>query len=266
MPPTAWCSRHLAGEPLTKAGRPWVIVDTETTGLDLARDRLTELAAVVVDHDGKQVMEASWTRQDGRSALASLARDLDRPIVDGVLVAHNVRFDLAFLAREPATTDTPLANPERWLCTMQMSGIRRTLGAFAADLGVRATSLHTAPGDARTLALILMRLVALARARGLLTVAGLVVATPVSPIALPVSREGTAGERCWSALIAGLDRVVPVMAATVEQRRAFHELQATMCGPDGLSQLDLANAQRRLRTAGISAIVLERLLAEEERR
>ncbi len=69
---SAWCSRGLSGERLRDGARRWVVVDTETTGLDPARHHLREVATVILNDEMVPVSEASWCAEDGDDVLAAL--------------------------------------------------------------------------------------------------------------------------------------------------------------------------------------------------
>ncbi len=109
----------------------FVVVDTETTGLNPRTDRVVELAYVVV-RGGKVVRHRSTfvhpertippeatavhgIRDEdvaGAPPLRELEPELQRALKDAVLVAHNARFDLGFL---PFLADRPV------VCTMRLA-------------------------------------------------------------------------------------------------------------------------------------------------
>lgn len=121
----------VAGAPPKAA--PFLVIDTETTGLDPRTDRVVEIAAVAVDPRAGTVTAAlAALVNPGRAIPATasavhhltdedvaaaepLARALDRlsPWLDSrtILVAHNAEFDRRFLPDMP--------NP--WLCTMRLA-------------------------------------------------------------------------------------------------------------------------------------------------
>lgn len=95
-----------------------------------------------------------------------------------VFVAHNARFDWAFLARElKRSRDVALTGPR--LCTVQLTrrlvpGLRsRGLDSVAAYFGIEFSSRHRASGDAEATAKILQKLIGLAQEQGVETVEGL---------------------------------------------------------------------------------------------
>ena len=99
---------------------------------------------------------------------------------DGILVAHNARFDLAFLDRETERlTGARLAGPvvdTVGLARRLLAGRtpRAGLASLATFFGTDAQPCHRALPDARATAEILVQLIGLAQERGALTVADLV--------------------------------------------------------------------------------------------
>jgi CRISPR-associated protein Cas2 len=101
----SWCSPGLSEEQLVVVGRDWVVIDTETTGLDPARHEVTQMAAVVLDDQCQEVADLAWETDDGHDLLRRVIADLNPYVGAGIVVAHNLLFDLGFLA--------PLASPAR---------------------------------------------------------------------------------------------------------------------------------------------------------
>src|SRR5437879_9258594 len=99
---------------------------------------------------------------------------------DAVLVAHNARFDLAFIDRETERlTGGRLAGPAVdtvGLARRLLEGRSRRagLGSLAQFFGTAAQPCHRALPDAQATAEILLQLIGLAQERGALTVADLV--------------------------------------------------------------------------------------------
>ncbi|SDD66149.1 exonuclease domain-containing protein [Actinokineospora iranica] len=192
----------------------YAVVDVETTGLAPRRhDRIAEIAVVWVDRDGNVTDE--WCTlvnprrdlgpqrvhgiraADARRApvFAEIAADVADRLRGRVLVAHNLRFDAAFLAAEfgrlgvsaPVTRDAGL-------CTMALAPTylrtpSRSLAGCCAAAGVEIGQAHSALADARACAHLL---------------AGFLDATPKpEPWA-----DLLAGTRPWPALPAGSGRTV----------------------------------------------------------
>jgi DNA polymerase-3 subunit epsilon len=177
----------------------YIVVDLETTGLRPARAAICEIGAVRVD--GLLPAGTFQTLVDPGvplpRAVASLTGLADRDLRgappaetairrfvafagDAVIVAHNARFDLAFLDREVARlTGRRIAAPvvdtvglARRLLAGRSS--RADLGSLAHFFGTSVRPCHRALPDAQATAEVLVALVGLAQERGAATVADLV--------------------------------------------------------------------------------------------
>jgi len=175
----------------------FVVFDLETTGLRPGAARPCEIGAVRVrglELDGRfQSLANPGARlQPGVAALTGLRdEDLRRapPVAavvrqflafagDAVLVAHNARFDLAFLdiettrltGRRVAATVVDTVGLARRLLGRQPVN----LGALAYRFATDARPCHRALPDAEATAEILLRLIGMAQERGAETVADLV--------------------------------------------------------------------------------------------
>jgi DNA polymerase-3 subunit epsilon len=152
-------------------------VDVETTGTDPSRDRITEIGVVTVDRDGAAMRVTEWSSLVNpgvsippevswltgisepmvRSAppFSQLAERLYDTLEGAVFVAHNARFDFAFIKSEFARAGITWTS--RTLCTVRLS--RRlfpdrgthSLDAIAARFGLDDSQRHRALGDARLL-------------------------------------------------------------------------------------------------------------------
>lgn len=176
----------------------FAVVDVETTGTSPGRgDRVLEIAVVVLA-DGKIDVAIDTLVNPERpiprfvSRLTRITDEMVRgvPTFDGVaddvlgslagrvFVAHNMRFDWAFLSREVRRTrDLALDGPR--ICTVQLARrlvpqLRsRNLDSLATYFGVEIAARHRAGGDAVATARILERLLGLAEERGVTTLADL---------------------------------------------------------------------------------------------
>lgn len=158
---------------------PYAVVDCETTGIHpSAHHRIIELAIIDVDAAGEPV--DSWVsllrvdRDLGPTGIHGIrGRELrDAPKFEEVLgdvlerlagkavVAHNARFDCAFLEAEFARLDIDV-KPLPQVCTMALAGAlgiggsRMRLASCAAALGASPTDAHSAEADAKACVSIL---------------------------------------------------------------------------------------------------------------
>jgi DNA polymerase-3 subunit epsilon len=176
----------------------FVVLDTETTGLDPRRDRLVTIGAVgvrggeilledvfeallKVEHNTSAVTVHGVTRDDSRGGLdePEALRRFREYLKDGVIVGHHIQHDVATLnAGYERHFGWRLENP--CLDTMDLTLHLEKDGAFAGQEAIRSFSLdalcnlfgvvphdrHTAPGDALLTALVFQRLLRLAARQG----------------------------------------------------------------------------------------------------
>ncbi len=175
----------------------FVVFDLETTGLRAGSDRPCELGAVRVERleltDRFQTLANPGARLQPAVAALTGLRDVELrrapPVAaavrrflafagDGILVAHNARFDLAFLEAETMR----LTGKRVDATVVDTVGLaRRLLGRQPANLAAlahrfvtEARPCHRALPDAEATAEILLRLIGLAQERGARTVDDLV--------------------------------------------------------------------------------------------
>ena len=169
----------------------FAVVDVETTGMRAgASDRITEIAVVVV-HGGRREVVFDSLVNPGRPippaicAITNITNEMVREapsfaeVVDRVLsalagrvfVAHNARFDWAFLSAEVRRArDLALDGPQ--LCTVRLArrlvkGVRSCgLDNLTQHLGFENGARHRAAGDALVTADLLAHLLRLAREEG----------------------------------------------------------------------------------------------------
>jgi DNA polymerase III subunit epsilon len=172
----------------------FVVLDTETTGLDPRRDRIVTIGAIVVKageilledsfeallkvaHNTSAVTVHGVTRDDSRSGLEepeALRLFLDY-LKDGVIVGHHIQHDVLTLnAGYERHFGSRFENP--CLDTMDLALHLEKDGAFAGQERIRSFSLdalcglfgivphdrHTAAGDAFLTALVFQRLLRIA--------------------------------------------------------------------------------------------------------
>ncbi len=155
----------------------WVALDLETTGLRWRTDRIVEVGLVRYDPQGHE-LDAWTTLLDpmrdmgathihgitsrdvlGAPTFRDAAREILARLSDARLVAHNARFDLAFLQFEFERIGFELGEPEAF-CTMTVPadlGLveNRRLAGCCEELGIRLEDHHSALGDARATGAIL---------------------------------------------------------------------------------------------------------------
>jgi DNA polymerase-3 subunit epsilon len=180
----------------------YVVVDLETTGLRPGQSGICEIGAVrlrgfEVEAEFETLVDPGLPIAPGASAVTGLRNELlrgaPRPAEavrsflgfagDAVLVAHNARFDLAFLDRETerltgsrigsAVVDT--VRLARTLLAGRVAGFG--LGQLAWFLGTAERPCHRALPDARATSELLLALIGLAQERGARTVADLTALT-----------------------------------------------------------------------------------------
>ena len=196
----------------------FVVVDLETTGLSPRTSRICEIGAQRVR--ALELGDAFETLVDPRVALPPAVTSLTgiraealrgaprcelavRQFLafagDGAIVAHNARFDLAFLDREvELLTGRRIAAPvvdTVWLARRLLGERTRRVGlaALAHFFGVPTEPCHRALPDARATAEILVLLVGLAQERGARTLADLVELAAPRARRLHVKRSLVAG-------------------------------------------------------------------------
>lgn len=155
----------------------FAVIDVETTGLRPGGpDRIVEVAVVRLDDDrnvvdewttlvdpgravrGTRVHGISTRHVEGAPTFADIAGDLADRLADAVPVAHNARFDFAFIEAEYRRLGYDV--PYRWLCTLELAArlefsVSRSLRACCANLGIPYDHGHAALVDAEAAARLL---------------------------------------------------------------------------------------------------------------
>jgi DNA polymerase III subunit epsilon len=186
-----WLGRDA---PATPAGR-WVVVDTETSGLDPERDRLLAIGAVAVDDDGI-LLDDSFEivlKGDPSGDAANIvvhgighgAQAAGVPVrgaleafrewaADAPRVGFHTDFDRAVLRIAFAGAGLP-ADDRPWLDLAPLAGALvpeayryggRSLDDWLAAFGIECTIRHNAASDALATAELLLRLRAIAAKQG----------------------------------------------------------------------------------------------------
>ncbi len=154
---------------LTHSYGKFVVIDVETTGLNPDEHRIVEICLLTVENgDVKEVWTSRFnpegpvgkteihgiTDADVRNApfFRDSLQEIQSRINDVVLIAHNARFDLAFLRAEFERSGFKAD----WLpsiCTLQASNYyqphlsRRRLADCCEDIGIEIEGAHSANGD-----------------------------------------------------------------------------------------------------------------------
>ncbi|MBK1678990.1 hypothetical protein CKO20_01165 [Rhodocyclus tenuis] len=168
----------LAAEPSAQESaafvcEPLVFVDLETTGPNLAADRIIEIGIVEVDADGVREWSSlvdpqlpisdfitrltgiDATMTDGAPRFADLVPALSERLRGRLFVAHNARFDYGFLKREFARVG--IVFRAQCLCTVKLSRRlfpqhhRHSLDALLERHAIAVAARHRALDDARVL-------------------------------------------------------------------------------------------------------------------
>lgn len=150
----------------------YVVIDTETTGASASFDRIIEIGAIVIQ-DGKIVKEFETFLNPGGpispfiTALTGirdadledaptfyeLADQLHELFTDAVMVAHNARFDYAFLKHEFRRSNKTFSPKQ--LCTVRLSRSllpdlpRHNLDTLIEHFQIKVDKRHRAMGDAK---------------------------------------------------------------------------------------------------------------------
>jgi DNA polymerase-3 subunit epsilon len=162
----------------------FVVVDVETTGTSpRGGDRVTEVAAVVVEHGAIEdafqslvnpgcLIPPRITALTGITnamvanapPFGAIADALAQTLAPRRFVAHNAPFDWGFLSMEFDRANRPDAMVGTPLCTVRLARRllahlpRRNLDSVACHYGVDIESRHRALGDARATARVLLGL------------------------------------------------------------------------------------------------------------
>lgn len=179
------------------ADQRWVVVDTEASGLDPARDRLLSVGACAMRHRAVHLSEAFEVciRQEQPSAEENILvhgisgsvqlAGVDAPAAlvafleflrDDVPVAFHAAFDAALLVRA-LRIHLGVKLRRRWLDAAQLLAVlfpeqaadNRTLDQWLEHFGVRGYARHDALSDAFATAQLLLVVMEQASARGIAT-------------------------------------------------------------------------------------------------
>lgn len=174
---------------------PVLLLDTETTGLNVETDRIVSIGAVrahgtrvyhniVIDRlinpgipipkRSSAVHGITSVMVDGAPSFADIFSELMEQLQGVVVIGHNIGFDLSMLRAEAHRCglewhDPPTLDTGHIVCAMEPKLTDLNLDAIATEYGVEARGRHTALGDALVTAEIYTKLVTLLDHRGLRT-------------------------------------------------------------------------------------------------
>lgn len=194
-----WWQRLTGTLPDADASVRWVVLDTETSGLDPQRDRLLAIGAVAVDGQGIRLGDSfeavvqtegvgtpdnvvvhgiGHEAQRGGMPVAAALRAFHAYLDGAPCVGFHSAFDRAVLARAFAQAGAG-APPSQWLdleplaaSLASVSG-RRSLDDWLTVYAIDVSARHNAAGDALAAAELLLRLRARAAAQGVRSFASL---------------------------------------------------------------------------------------------
>ena len=163
-----------------------IVIDTETTGLDAARDRIVEVGCVeLFNHipTGRRLqlyinpgrpMSGEAARVHGltdafladKPAFAAVADELIAFVADAPLIAHNAEFDFAFLNAELARLGLKAIPAHRMVDTLMLARRKHPAGPNSLDalcnryyVDSSRRTLHGALLDAELLAEVYVELI-----------------------------------------------------------------------------------------------------------
>ena len=200
---------------LPLAALPFVVFDTETTGLEPAKDEVVQIGAVrllnsrfvsgetydTLVHPGRAIPAASSRIHGITDDMVRCAPAPCEAISDfhdlargETLVAHNAPLDLAFLARHAERGgycfDAPVLATVLLSAALYGEAETHTLDAIAERLGVEIEGIdrHTAMGDAVATARVLLHMIPMLSARGVVTLGDAIEAMRQHQRMMPTSK------------------------------------------------------------------------------
>lgn len=176
---------------------PILVLDTETTGLDVGKDRVVSVGGVRMHglriyptHIFDMLCDPEMPIPPRSTALhgitdamvagapkfADIATRVTTACGDMVVVGHNIGFDMAIIDREMKLAGLEWARPVtldtlNLYAALRPGATKLDLETIAADLGVEVRGRHTALGDALMTAEIFRRIVPMLAGAGIVTLA-----------------------------------------------------------------------------------------------
>jgi len=190
--------------------RPIVCLDVETTGASPQNDRITEIGIVEIDVDGstsewstlvnpqtripefiEKLTGISNAMVESAPTFEQISAELMERLTGRLFVAHNARFDYAFIKNEFKRLDTSFRADT--LCTVRLSRklypqhYKHNLDSLIQRLGIEMEDRHRALADARVLRHFLERLPVDHDQETIREAVKVVMAKPALPANLPES-------------------------------------------------------------------------------
>ena len=171
---SALAGAHRPASHTALAALPAVALDLETTGLDVANDRIVQIGAVAmhgaavrgesridtyvdpgvpIPAESTRIHGLTDSRVAGAPPFAELVESLREALASRVVIGQNIRFDLAVLRHEAARAGVPWRDPTA-LDVAHLTGaldrglVDLGLESLANRFGVRIEERHNALGDA----------------------------------------------------------------------------------------------------------------------
>ena len=161
-----------------------VVLDTETTGLDVRQDRLVQIAAVrlhgadIIEQDvfdvlldpgvpipevASRIHGISTKDVAGKPKFSEIAPDLAAFIGDAVVIGHSIHFDMAVFRHEALRHRLAWKEPHAVDVGLIAAGLQpglvdTSLDSLATGLGITISGRHSALGDAMATAKIYVAL------------------------------------------------------------------------------------------------------------
>ncbi len=174
-----------------------VVLDTETTGLNVRADRIVQIGAVrmrgaeVIAADrfetmvkpdipipeaARRIHGLSDADVAGAPTVSHALHELAAFIGGAVVAGHSVHFDLAMLRHEAARHGVDWAEPRALdaallAAALEPGRLDNSIESLALGFGVEITGRHTAAGDALVTAQILAAMIGALRGQGVRTLA-----------------------------------------------------------------------------------------------
>lgn len=191
---------HLKKSNTPLSEQKFVVIDTETTGLDVKTDQILTIGIVpIVGYEICVDQTAEWTlplehsSKGGHAIHEILERDISKSLPasqvleqfleaskGAIIIGHHIAFDVNMLNKHCVETlqqevlnpyyDTNRMYERLYKDFSSQAQAANSLDAICDELGITIEDRHTALGDASATALLFMRLLKRLESRGVKTV------------------------------------------------------------------------------------------------